>query len=188
MKTQEYLESLKKEYEKTDATLHLKLSGWEQLSRQIDPVAGKKHFWLRNLSIVFAVFAVFLIGTYKIALAALPGDILYPVKLLSEKIIEKTSGSNQIVIDHRAAEIIGLSNKTEVDNKSLEQVVTEYSQSVNQAEETIKTSGKPSINFQNRLDEQHTEFDRVGSEHPDIQNEIKGAQNASDTKSHNTED
>ncbi|KKT53988.1 MAG: hypothetical protein UW47_C0012G0013 [Candidatus Woesebacteria bacterium GW2011_GWA1_44_23] len=37
MKIEEYLNDLKKEYEKTEATLHLKAFGWDELSRQIDP-------------------------------------------------------------------------------------------------------------------------------------------------------
>jgi hypothetical protein len=184
----EYLNSLKKEYEKTEATMHLKLSGWEELSRQIGPTETKRRFWLRNLSLVFAVFVIFLLGTYKIALAALPGDVLYPVKLLSERIIEKASGSNQIVIDHRASEIIGLSKEQEINNQNLEQVVIEYRQNVDQAKQSFVVTGKPSINFQNKLDEQHSEFDKIGRDHPDIEQEIKDAKNASDRESHSSDD
>lgn len=188
MKIQEYLDSLKKEYGKTEATLHLKSSGWEELSRQINPPEITKSYWLRNLGIVFAVFVIFLLGTYKIALAALPGDILYPVKLLSENIIQKASGNNQVVIDHRADEIIGLSKEQKVNSQNLERVVTEYRDNVDQAKQNLKVTGKPSINFQNKLDEQHSEFDRVGHDHPEIENEIKDAKDASDRKSHNTDD
>lgn len=188
MRAQEYLDNLKKEYGKTEAPLHLKLAGWEQLSRQINPTEVKRSYWLRNLGIVFAVFMIFLMGTYKIALAALPGDFLYPVKLLSEQIIEKTSGSNQIAIDHRASEIIGLSKKQEVNSQNLEQVVTEYKQNVDQAKQNIQITGKPSINFQNKLDEQHSEFDQIGKDHPEIENEIKDARDASDRGIHTSGD
>jgi hypothetical protein len=188
MKTQEYLDSLKSEYEKTEATLHLKESGWGELSRQMDPFRPLRHSWLRNLSIVLAVFVIFLLGTYKIALAALPGDILYPVKLLSEKIIQEASGSNQIVIDHRASEIVGLSKEQETNSQDLEQVVTEYTENVDQAKQDLELSGKPSINFQTKLDEQHSEFERIGQEHPEIEDEIQDAKDASDREEHELDD
>jgi len=188
MNTNEYLNSLKKEYEKTEATLHLKVSGWGELSRQIFPGGAKRNFWLRNLGIALAVFVIFLLGTYKIALAALPGDVLYPVKLLSEKIIQKASGSNQIVIDHRASEIIGLSKEQDVNNQNLQKVVTEYAESVDQTKENLEMTGKPSINFQTKLDEQHSEFEKIGQEHPEIEDEIKSAKEASEREDHESDD
>lgn len=188
MNTNEYLNSLKKEYEKTEATLHLKSSGWEELSRQVNPIPVKRSYWLRNLGIVFAVFVIFLLGTYKIALAALPGDVLYPVKLLSEDLIQRASGSNQVVIDHRADEIIGLSKEQEVNSQNLDQVVTEYKDQVEQAKQNFEVRGKPSINFQNKLDEQHSEFERIGSDHPEIEDEIKDAKDASDRGTRKVDD
>lgn len=176
-----YLNYLKKEYQKTEATWHLKTSGWEELGLRIGLLeVPKRNVWLRNFAIAFAVFLIFLVGTYRIAQAALPGDPLYSVKILSEKIVSGATGSNQIVIDHRAQEIVGLSGRQEVNKEDLKQVVSEYTQSVDQAKQEIKIGGKPSINFQNTLDRQHSEFDKIGSDHPDIQSEIKDAQDASD--------
>lgn len=175
--TEEYLNSLKKEYEKTDASWHLKMSGWLELQKMIDPIGTRKSGRWFKFAATFAVITLFIIGlfgTYGVALASMPGDALYPVKLLSEKIIQKASGNNQIVIDHRAEEIVGLSKKEEVDNNDLKQVVNEYKDNVDQAK-----TGKPSINFQHKLDEQHSEFDKIGSDHPEIQKEIKDAVEAS---------
>jgi len=188
MNTNEYINNLKSEYEKTEATLHLKTSGWEELSHRISPNRIDRRIFFRNLGIVFAVFVVFVLGTYKIALAALPGDVLYPVKLLSEKIIQEASGSNQIVIDHRASEIIGLSKEQDVNNQNLERVVTEYAESVDQTKENLESTGKPSINFQTKLDEQHSEFEKIGQEHPEIEDEIKSAQEASEREDHERDD
>ena len=188
MKIQEYLDSLKKEYKKTDATMHLKASGWEELSRQIDPTQARRRFSFRNLGLVFAVFVIFLMGTYKIALAALPGEILYPVKLLSEDIIQKASGSNQVVIDNRANEIIGLSNEQEVNSQNLEIVVAEYKDNVDQARQNFEITGKSGINFQNKLDEQHSEFEQIGRDHPEIEDEIRDARDASEREEHEDDD
>lgn len=183
MKIEEYLDSLKKDYEKTEATWHLKMSGWQELTKRIELLEPQpvKPRWF-NFAFSFALVLLFigsLFGTYRVASAAMPGDVLYPVKLLSEKIVEKASGSNQIVIDHRADEIIGLSKKEEVNTTALKQVVTEYAQSVDQARAELKINGKPSINFQQKLDEQHSEFDRIGNDHPDMENDIKAAKDVS---------
>lgn len=188
MKINEYLNGLKKEYKKTEATWHLRVSGWEELSRQIDPTQIRKSNWLKNLSLAFAVFVIFLLGTYKIALAALPGDVLYPVKLLSEELIQKASGSNQIVIDHRASEIIGLSKEQEIDSQNLKQIVTEYKENVDEAKQNIEASGEPSINFERKLEEQHSEFDKIESNHPEIKDEIKDAKDASGGEDHEIDD
>lgn len=123
MKLEEYLNVLKKEYERVDVTWHLKMSGWEELGKRIDILspAPKRSLWL-NFAVAFALVLLFigsLFGTYKVSLAAMPGNMLYPVKILSEKLVEKASGSNQVVIDNRANEIIGLSEKESVDRKSV---------------------------------------------------------------------
>jgi hypothetical protein len=188
MNTDEYLNDLKKEYSKTEATWHLKVSGWEKLSRQIDPTEIKKNHWLKNFGIAFAVFAIFLLGTYKMASAALPGETLYPVKLISEEIIQKVSGSNQVAIDNRANEIISLSQEQGIDNQNLEQIVADYKENVNEARQSFEVTGKSSIDFQNKLDEQHSEFEKIGKDHPDIEDEIKDAKDASNREDHKNED
>ncbi|KKS95686.1 MAG: hypothetical protein UV71_C0004G0026 [Microgenomates group bacterium GW2011_GWC1_43_13] len=188
MKIEEYLNDLKKEYEKTEATLHLKAFGWDELSRQIDPTQARRRVSFRNLGIVFAVLVIFLMGTYRISLAALPGEILYPVKLLSEEIIQKTSGSNQVIIDHRASEIIELSEKQKIDDQNLEEVVTEYRANVEQARQNLKVTGKSNEDLQNNLDEHHSEFERIGRDHPEIEDKIKEARDASDREDDETDD
>lgn len=183
MTIEEYLDNLKKDYEKTEATMHLKMMGWEELTKRIELLETHpvKPRWF-NFAVTFALLLLFigsLFGTYKVASAAMPGDPLYPVKLLSERIIQKASGNNQIVIDHRADEIVGLSKKEEVNTEALQQVVSEYTQSVDQAKTDLKITGKPSINFQQKLDEQHSEFDQISRDHPEMENEIKDARDVS---------
>lgn len=182
-----YLNYLKKEYEKTEATVHLKTSGWDELAGRIGLLeVPKRTLWFRNFAIAFAVLLIFLTGTYQIAKAALPGDPLYSVKILSERIVQGTSGSNQIVIDHRAEEIIGLSKRQEVNTEELKQVVAAYKENVDQARES--TDGKLSIGFQERLRRQHLEFDKISHEHPEIEDEIKDAQESSDHSESRSDD
>lgn len=183
MNTKEYLTGLKSEYQKVGATRHLRVSGWEDIRRQIgfpEPRFGK--IWLKNFAITFVLILLFagsLFVAYGTVLAAMPGDPLYPVKILSEKIIQKATGNNQLTIKDRASEIVDLSKKQNIDKENLKQVVSEYKQNVLDAKEQIQISGKPSIHLQKELEDQHSEFDKLGHDNPEIQNEIKDAQEVS---------
>jgi hypothetical protein len=184
-----YLNYLKREYEKTQATAHLKESGWDELARRIGYLeTPKKNVWLRNIAVAFAVLLLFVFGTYQIAQAALPGDKLYPVKILSEKIIQGTSGSSQVAIDHRAEEIVVLSKKQEVNKESIERISIEYKEFVDQEMQQIEVDGEIDENFRRKLDKHHDEFDRISRDNPEISDEIKEAQEASDHNSDRNED
>jgi hypothetical protein len=176
-----YLNYLKKEYGKTQATTHLKESGWGELARRIGFLeTPKRNVWLRNFAVAFAVLLLFVFGTYQVAQAALPGDKLYPVKILSEKVIRGTSGSSQVAIDHRAEEIVILSKKQEVNKESLQRISIEYKEVVDQEKQQIEVSGESDANFKRKLDEHHEEFDRISRDNPEIKDDIKDAQEASD--------
>ena len=192
MSNNNFLTDLKNEYRKTNATLHLKTSGWSDVAKKIDT---KEPFYKRiflsgfaRVSLAVLALLIIFFGTYQIALAALPGDPFYSVKILSEKIIEETSGSNQVVIDHRADEIIDLSKEREVNGQNLEQVVAEYKENVDQAKENFEATGESNADFENKLNEQHSEFERISSDNPDIEEEIEDAKEASDTEEHDTDD
>ncbi|HJY98945.1 MAG TPA: hypothetical protein VJ227_04480 [Patescibacteria group bacterium] len=184
MKSEEHLEELKKEYEKTKATLHLKSSGWEELRARIgllepEPVAP----WWKTYALAFSLVALLtgsLIGAYRISLASMPGDALYPVKILSERLIQNATGDNQIAIDHRADEIIILSEKEKTDREMLMKVVIEYKEVVEEKKSEIQESGADNQEFQRRLDDHHRRFDEAERKNPRIEDEIKEAQEASD--------
>lgn len=183
MNTEEYLKNLKTEYLKVEAPLSLRASGWETLSKQIgeQPVV-RKMFWFERFVFVTGIVLIVVggfFGFYSVASAALPGDPLYPLKRLSERVVEKATGDNQIVIDHRAQEIVNLSKEKEVNAQELQQTVAEYKQVVTETKQEIKQTGQTDQHFEKKLEEQHREFDRVVREAPSVRNEIKDAQEAS---------
>lgn len=183
MNTENYLKELKKEYEQTDATWHLKMSGWGEIEKRISLIEPKhKRVWRRSYAFGFAVVLVFvfvLFSAYKTVLASVPGDTFYPVKVLSEKISQKLTGSNQSAIDHRAQEIIELSKKQNVDKSELKQVVSEYKSNVEEAQKSDQNLVSPDIKLQKDLEKQHTEFDKIVRSNPDVGAEIKDAQDVS---------
>ena len=183
MNTENYLKELKKEYEQTDATWHLKMSGWTDLEKRIGLIEPKyKRIWKRSYAFGFAVVLVFVLGlfsVYKTVLASVPGDTLYPVKVLSEKISQKLTGSNRAAIDHRAQEIIDLSKKQNVDKSELKQVVSEYKSNVEEAQKSDQNLVTPDVKLQKDLAKQHSEFDKIVRSNPDVGAEIKDAQDIS---------
>lgn len=142
------------------------------------PLFPKTRVWYRS----FAFVAVFLalafasmVGFYKMALASLPGSPLYPVKRQVERVVEEITGDRQPAIDSRAHEIIDLSKQNEVDNKFLEQTVQEYKQNVTEVKSEAQKSGGDDSELQQKLNEQHTQFDNVVKENPDVQETIQDA-------------
>ncbi len=180
---EDYLNNLKKEYEKTNATTHLKMSGWDELQKRMDLLTPRKKSLWFNFAVAFAVFMFFigsLFAAYKTALSAVPGDVLYPVKILSEKIVEKSGGSNQIIIDHRAREIVEMSKEREVNKEALQKVVSEYKENVIEARDSGQDSERSEEAFKKKLEDHHSEFDKISLENPEIGEEIKDAREVSD--------
>jgi methyl-accepting chemotaxis protein len=192
MNKNNFLTDLKNEYNKTNATDHLKMSGWSDIA---DKIGASGPFYKRifmnyfaRVSLALIALLVVFFGTYQIALAALPGEPFYPVKILSEKIIEEVNGNNQVTIDHRADEIIDLSKEQEINSQNLEQVVAEYKENVDQAKQDFEVTGESSTDFQDKLEEQHLEFERISSDNPEIEDEIGDAKEASEPEEEETDD
>lgn len=184
MNTEEYINNLKVKYQKLEAPMHLRESGWEELSKRLEPAPFvARRFWVMRFAFIAGILLLIsggFFGFYKIASASLPGDLLYPVKRFSEKVSEKTTGNNQAAIDNRAQEIVTLAQRKDVKTKELKKTVQEYTQNVNQRQTEIRQSGQPNPEFQQKLDEQHKEFDQIVQQSPSTENDIKDAQQVSD--------
>lgn len=184
MNTEQYINSLKAKYQKLEAPMHLRESGWEELSKRLEPAPFvTRRFWLMRFAFVTGILLLVsggFFGFYKIASASLPGDFLYPVKRFSERVSEKATGNNQTAIDNRAQEIVTLAQQKEVRSEELKQTVQEYTQNVTQRRTEIHQSGQTSSEFQQKLDEQHKEFDQVIQQSPSVESDIKDAQKVSE--------
>lgn len=183
MISEEYLKELKTKYQNIETPLHLRESGWEELSGKLEPAPlVNRRLWVMRFAFISGIILVIsgaFFGFYQVAAASLPGDLLYPVKKFSENIVQRATGDNQIVIDHRAEEIVNLAREKEVKTQELQQAVQEYKEVVTEARQEIRVKGQEDIQFEKRLEEQHREFDRVAKEAPTSAGEIKDAQEVS---------
>lgn len=177
MKTLKYLEILRRKYEEAEPPIRVKLYGWNEIVGKLEerqrPVFGPR-FRFAFLTIAVLVLGLFSLGLFKVAQASMPGSPFYPIKRLSETLVNKANGNNQASIDNRAAEIVTLAKQREKDSQKLESVVVEYKRAV-------KESQKRTPEFEKRLEEHNREFNKVVHESPEVEHEIKDAIEASET-------
>lgn len=169
MKAEKYLEFLKQKYQETEPSFHLKLYGWSQILPKLE--AEPKSIFVLRYRFAFLAIVVLILA---LAQASMPGSPLYPIKILSETLVNKANGNNQASIDNRAAEIVTLAKQREKDSQKLESVVIEYKRAVNETQ-------KRTPEFEKRLEEHHSEFNKVVHESPEIEHEIKDAIEASES-------
>lgn len=177
MKTLRYLKILRQKYEETEPPIRMKLYGWNEIREKLEErqrPTFEPRFRFAFLAIVILVLGLTSLGLFTIAQASVPGSPFYPIKRLSETLVNEANGNNQTSIDNRAAEIVTLAKQKQKDSQRLESVVIEYKKAVNETQ-------KRTPEFEKRLEEHHSEFKKVIHESPETEHEIKDAIEASET-------
>lgn len=189
------LEKLKNTYQQVRPPVRLQEYGWGELYAQMNGQTQSRS-WLGWQRFSFALFSLLIIlgglfGFIKVTLAATPDQALYPVKKAIEKVIETTTGNNQVSIDNRAEEIIDLSQDKQADSTYIKETAKEYVQEVEQAKQKINDSQKDNTDeqqpskqedsqLQQKLDEHHQAFDEVIKNDPSLEGDLKEAVEVSD--------
>lgn len=173
------LDILKREYREIKLPNKLEVEGWNIVSGRLSSRKlgsnWSKGFAFFSVSLVLAFGGLF--GLYQLSLASIPGTSLYPVKILGEKVIQKATGNDQVVVDHRAEEIVNLAKQKEGDTQKLETSVIEYKRVVTDAQEKVSTSNdqKQEDTFQKSLEKQNETFHKIVQENPEVEKELKDA-------------
>lgn len=178
MNEEKYLEKFKEVYLNKRATPRLSMDGWSEISAKIDGMPSQFLFWRKSWAV--ALLSILLIAGgsfvfYTNVSAALPGDRLYPVKILSEDIILKVTGNNQIKINNRAGEIIDLSDEKSEDTKALQTVSKEYSEEVKKIKSDPEVSKEKKEDLQKHLEEDNKKFTETVQRNPEVEQDIKSA-------------
>lgn len=188
MNEDKFFDLLKEKYETLEPPIHLKLYGWQHILTKIgsqEKPSLRIVYRLALAGTLVLILAILSLGVYKTALAAIPGSPLYPIKLLSESLVNKINGNNQATIDNRAGEIVTIAKENSQNSQALKTVVREYTQSI----ESASVKG-PS--FEKKLEDQHRQFDNVIQEVPQVEKDIKDAIDASqvhdNTQEHGRDD
>lgn len=178
------LDQIKAEYLGIKTPKKLEVQGWDNVSVRLKSKSLMSS-WSKGfvfLSIALLVISGGLFGLYQISLASIPGNPLYPVKILGEKVIEKTTGNNQVVINHRADEIVNLAQQKESDTQKLETSVIEYKKVVTQTQEKVTSSNneEEAKTLQENLEKHNEKFHKVIEENPGAEKELEDAINVSE--------
>lgn len=157
-----YLKRLKKEYLKTAVPKSLSEDGWLNLEEKLvevkNPFVSNWYPRFAYASLGFVILFAGLFGFMRATWAADPGDILYPVKRISEKAVVSTTGNKQIHVDNRAKEIINLTQKKEKNETHLKETIDEYNKAVSEVKKDTDKSEEDKKEFEEKLERQKEQF------------------------------
>src|SRR3990167_5544083 len=88
----------------------------------------------------FALAAVLLTGSVLgVAQAANPGTKLYPLKLLSDEVLAKITGKDELKIEKRAQEVI---NSTDASQRQRDEALDQFQKTLEETKKEAKESGR----------------------------------------------
>ncbi len=138
---------------------------WLRLEKIIESEKEANHwkrFFSRPLLFVTAVLVILFGGSFVMVSsvqASLPGEPLYPVKRISERVVVAVTGNYQIAIEQRAQEIVSLSEQHNQSTEKIQQVVREYEHTVLEITQETKESAKVTKELEKRLQEHEKQFE-----------------------------
>lgn len=101
------LEKAKSEYLKTLVLDYLKNDGWRDLKLNLEPRGWSLWGLVFRRGLVLTMVSLLFLGSVVgVARAAKPGDKLYPIKVLSDKVFAKVKENYEVQVRERAVEIV----------------------------------------------------------------------------------
>lgn len=143
---------------------------WADLQTRLP---AQQHFYLpksRSKTLIIAAVLLTLASVQTIE-AAKPGQLLYPVKLLSDEVIAEISGKLDYKVNRRAQEIIDLS---EGNSSNLEEAQTQYQQTLEDVKREAQKSGRQE-QFDKILEQQQQQFEKAIEKNPSAQSHLEEA-------------
>lgn len=168
----EILKKLKKSYLDTPIPGNLETNGWINVNSRLDRRSWLNGPQLRKPFYFFASLVLLLTTLTATAQAAGPGDILYPIKLLSDQIQARITHNSEKVLEKRTDDIVKVSN--EQSPEKVDKAVDAYRQTLIQSENSMKKEEEKNTLRQN-LDTQEQKLEQVAKDHPDISPKINKA-------------
>lgn len=154
---------------------------WKVLSpllpEQERPTTRRSYRYTYFFTGMLAVVLVVSLSVAGIAQAAQPGDALYPVKVLSDKVVSTVLGKPQIQVQRRANDVINSSNKAP---ENLEKATNEYQKALNDAKQEANEQDTKKTELKNTLQQQTEKLKEVHTDNPKAQGLINQAVNATE--------
>lgn len=141
---------------------------WQDLKAKINPPIKIPFFRFGFIASIFLLFSS--VGIIGLAQAASPGAILYPVKVLSDKVFAKVSGQPQLPTEKRVEELIDVSKKQPA---KLEEVTKEYRKALNETEKAAQGSESDKSKLRKSLDQQQQQLKEAIKENPKSERKLE---------------
>lgn len=184
MKINGQLKQIRENYLAIEPPSDFKKYGWVALRKEIE--AHERHrfvflpIFARN--IIFATITLILlgggfVGLVKASQSSLPGDTLYPLKRLTENFTTVILGDQQVKLEKRAEEVVGVAREKN-DPALLEQTVKNYQEAVAKTKQAVENTSKKD-EFQKTLKKQEQQFKDVSEQIPILKDVLEEAMEAS---------
>ena len=177
MNIEKELKKFQRAYLGTQPSQEFLEKGWQDLldkKRHLEEIQAERNFFYFR-PFVTAVLIVFILtgvvgGVVQASQSSLPGEVLYPVKRISEDVFTAVSGNTLIKVEGRANDIVELKKRGR-DSKEIQKAVEEYKTAVTE----VSRSGKDIEEFEKKLEDQEKEFEsiRKGSQEEEINEAIE---------------
>lgn len=171
--SKDLLEQAKNEYLETPVPEYIKHNGWPDLRVKL---GNRGYDWMGLIlgrALAFAAFGLFLTGAVVVsAQTAKPGNGLYTVKVLADKVYARATGNYEMAIQRRADEVINSAGSPS--QGGIESAKKEYQNVLEEARKNVKDS-ESQDDFEKTLDDQEEKFKQElekGSENEEHLNEV----------------
>lgn len=138
---QDLLVKAKKEYLETPLPEYLMYDGWRDVRIKLEPSGWSLWGLIFKRGFVFAAVTLLFLGSVVgAAQAAKPGDKLYSVKVLADRVLAQVTGNYEVKVQRRAAEVIETSKSIE-STPAGDQASREYQKALDEAKMKAVRSG-----------------------------------------------
>lgn len=163
--------NLRKEYLKTEVPVFLQTSGRQDLLSMLEDQKKPLLSPVYGLGFAFALLLIFCTALVGFSQKAKPGEALYSVKILSDKVYTKVTGNFEGAIDKRIQEIIELKDEP---NGKFDEAVKQYQQAIEKAKDKNKDAEeKIKEKFREKLEEQEKKLQEISSENPKLYKKLQ---------------
>jgi len=140
------------------------------------PAQNRPHAYLLKALIVVLAVVLLTGSAFGAAQAANPGTRLYPLKLLSDEVLARITGKEELKVEKRAQEVI---NSTGASQKQQEEALEQFQKTLEETKKEAKESGRTQ-EFRQTLDSEENKFKNAQEKNPSqhLEQAIKQTQNA----------
>lgn len=131
---------------------------WDTVRRRLPQQDEPKKYYYPAAFMFASMLLFFFLGTIGVSQASRPGDVLYPVKVLSDKVAAKVTGNYHTKVEKRATEVIREADRSP---ERLEEATKAYKDSLEQAKREAQRDSKDKPEIRKTLEKQEERLKNI---------------------------